>query len=132
MVKKLHHIGIIVEDLDATIKKYEAFGLKCSEVIEKEADGLRLAFHPIGDTLVEFVSYRPDKGWDHLNTIVRSQKGTINHLCFEVDDMEATIDDFEKNGAKRIEGTPMPGATGRIAFFYPETTEGVLIELCEV
>jgi methylmalonyl-CoA/ethylmalonyl-CoA epimerase len=64
--------------------------------------------------------------------MVRGQKGTINHLCFEVDDLEATVQDFERSGAKLAEGCPRPGAHGRIAFFYPETTEGVLIELCEV
>jgi len=132
MLKKMHHIGIIVEDFDSVVKKYEAFGMKCSQIIEKEAGDMRLALLPIGDTIVEFVSYRPDKKWDHLNTVVRSQNGAINHLCFEVDNMEETIHDFEKNRAKLIEGTPMAGATGRIAFFYPETTEGVLIELCEV
>jgi hypothetical protein len=31
-----------------------------------------------------------------------------------------------------IEGCPRKGAHGRIAFFHPETTEGVLIELCEL
>ena len=40
--------------------------------------------------------------------------------------------DFERNGAKMIEGCPRKGAHGRIAFFYPETTAGVLIELCEL
>lgn len=131
MLNKLHHIGILVEDFEAAIKKYEGFGLKCSTVVEKEAEGMKLAFFPLGETLIEFVSYSADKGLDHLNTVVRSQKGTINHLCFEVDDMEATVRDFTKNGAKLVEGTPKKGATGLIAFFYPETTENVLVELCE-
>ena len=67
-----------------------------------------------------------------MTSVVRGQKGTLNHLCFEVDDLDASIRDFERNGAKMIEGCPRPGAHGRIAFFYPETTEGVLIELCEL
>jgi methylmalonyl-CoA/ethylmalonyl-CoA epimerase len=132
MMKKMRHIGIIVEDLDQTIKKFEGFGLKCTEVIEKKEDGMRIAFFPIGDTLIEFLNFSPDKGWDPFHTVVRSQKGAINHLCFEVDDLEAAIRDFEKNGAKMVEGSPRAGAHGRVAFFYPETTEGVLIEICQV
>ncbi len=132
MMKKMRHIGIIVEDLDRTIKKFKGFGLTCTEVIERKEEGIRIAFFPIGDTLIEFLSFSPDKGWDTIHTVVRSHKGTINHLCFEVDDLETSIRDFEENGAKLIEGSPRAGAHGRIAFFYPETTEGVLIELCEV
>lgn len=132
MLKKMRHVGIIVEDLDRTIKKFEGFGLACNEIIERKQEGSRIAFFPIGDTLIELLSFSPDKGWDTIHTAVRSQKGTINHLCFEVDDLEASIRDFEKNGAKLVEGCPRAGAHGRIAFFYPETTEGILIELCEV
>jgi len=132
MMKKMRHIGIIVEDLDRTAKRFEGFGLKCTEVIEKEEDGMRIAFFPIGDTLIEFLSFSPDRGWDPIHTVVRSQKGAINHLCFEVDDLEVSIRDFEKNGAKLVEGSPMTGAHGRVAFFYPETTNGILIEICQV
>ena len=132
MLKKMRHIGVTVEDLDRTIKRFEGFGLRCAEVIERKGDGMRIAFFPIGDTLIEFLSFSPDKGWDPLHTVIRSQKGTINHLCFEVDELEASIREFEKNGAKLIEGSPRSGAHGRVAFFYPETTEGILIEVCEV
>jgi len=132
MIKKMRHIGIIVEDIERTIKKFEGFGLACNEIIERKEEGSKIAFFPIGDTLIELLSFSPDKGWDSTHTIVRSQEGAINHLCFEVDDLETSIRDFEKNGAKLMEGSPRAGAHGRVAFFYPETTEGVLIELCEV
>jgi len=132
VLKKIRHIGIIVEDLDQTIMKFQSLGLSLAEVTEREQHGMRIAFFPIGDTLIEFLSFDPDKGWDPLHTVLRSQKGAINHLCFEVDDLKASIRDFEKNGARLIQGTPRSGAHGQIAFFYPETTEGILIELCEV
>jgi methylmalonyl-CoA/ethylmalonyl-CoA epimerase len=132
LLKKLHHVGIIVEDIDGRIKKFEGFGFKCSEIIEKRDGSSKIAFFPVGDTLVEFVSYNP--GWtpDHLNALVQAQTGAINHLCFEVDDIEAAIRDFERNGARLVEGTPLTVEMGRIAFFYPETTEGVLIEICQL
>ena len=132
MMKKMRHVGIIVEDLDRATKKFKGFGLACTEEIERKEDGMRIAFLPIGDTLIEFLSFSPDKGWDPVHTVIRSQKGTINHICFEVDNLEASIRDFEDNGAKLMEDCPRAGAHGRVAFFYPETTEGILIELCEV
>jgi catechol 2,3-dioxygenase-like lactoylglutathione lyase family enzyme len=78
MLKKVRHIGIIVEDFDRAVKKFEGFGLACNEVIEREKDGMRIGFFPIGDTLIEFLRFSPDKGWDAMHKVVRSQKGPIN------------------------------------------------------
>ena len=133
MLRKIRHIGIMGKQFEAAIERFKGFGLPCGEVMEIKEFGAKIAFFPIGDTMIEFICEKgPVKKRDKMHRTVRAQKGTINHLCFEVDNMEATIKDFEKNGAKLIEGCPRPGAHGRVAFFYPETTEGVLIELCEV
>ena len=132
MIKKIRHLGIVVDDMDAAVKKYEGFGLRCNERMEKKEEGMKIAFFPIGDTLIEFISFSPDKGWDPVHKVVRSQKGALNHICFEVENLEASIQDFEKNGAKLLAGSPIKGAHGRVAFFEPETTDNVLIEICEV
>ena len=133
MLKKLRHIGVMVGNLERAVEKFKGFGLPCTEIKENKQMDLRIGFLSIGDTSIEIICHtEPDKGDDPMVSMVRGQKGTINHLCFEVDDLEATIQDFERSGAKLAEGCPRPGVHGRIAFFYPETTEGVLIELCEV
>jgi methylmalonyl-CoA epimerase len=131
MITKMHHTGIIVDDLERAIKKFEGFGLKREDIIERKGEGIKIVFFPIGDSRVELLTFSPDKGWDPVHTVVRSQKGAVSHICFEVDDLDSSIKDFEKSGAKLLEGCPMAGAHGRVAFFNPETTEGVLIELCQ-
>jgi methylmalonyl-CoA/ethylmalonyl-CoA epimerase len=133
MLKKVRHIGIIGDEFDRAIERFKGFGLACAEVIENEEIGAKIGFMPIGDTMLEFITHsKPDSGQNPMVSLVRENKGAINHICFEVDNLETTIQDFEKNGARLLEGCPRPGAHGRIAFFYPDTTEGVLIELCEV
>jgi methylmalonyl-CoA/ethylmalonyl-CoA epimerase len=133
MLKKLRHIGIMVDDFERAIEKFKGFGLFCSEIKEDKPMDLRIGFLSVGETAVEVLHHtKPDKGDNPMTHVVRGQKGAINHLCFEVDDLDASIRDFERSGAKLIEGCPRPGAHGRIAFFYPETTDGVLIELCEL
>jgi methylmalonyl-CoA/ethylmalonyl-CoA epimerase len=126
---KIHHIGIIVNNLDATVKKFEGFGLKLDEVIQSVEGGYKIAFFPLGDSLLEFISYQRDDEDNHMNKVVRSQKGAINHICLEVEDIDASIREFEKNGARLVKGCPKDGITGRLAFFYPETTEGILLEV---
>jgi methylmalonyl-CoA/ethylmalonyl-CoA epimerase len=132
MLKKLRHIGIKAENLGRTIEKFKGFGLPYTELIENKELGLKVAFLPIGDTMIELISQEGlEREDDEMLRIGREQKGVINHLCFEVDNLEATIKDFERNGARLMKGCPRPGAHGRIAFFYPDTTEDVLIELCQ-
>ena len=128
MIKKLRHVGVVVENLERAIHKFKGFGLECKEVMEIKELGVQIAFFPVGDTLIELLHYTADK----LPSVIREQRGIINHLCFEVDNIEASIQDFEKNGGKLVEGFPRAGAHGRVAFFYPETTEGALIEICQV
>jgi methylmalonyl-CoA/ethylmalonyl-CoA epimerase len=133
MLKKLRHIGVMVENFERALERFKRFGLPCTEIKENKEIDARIGFLPIGDSSIEIICHTaPDKGDDPMVSMVRGHKGVINHLCFEVDDLEKTIQDFEGNGAKLAEGCPRPGAHGRVAFFYPETTEGVLIELCEV
>jgi methylmalonyl-CoA/ethylmalonyl-CoA epimerase len=133
MLRKLRHIGIMVDNFEQAVEKFKGFGLACSEIKEDKKMDLQIGFLSIGETAMEILHHtKPDTGDNAMSRIVRGQKGALNHLCFEVDDLEASIRDFERNGAKLIEGCPRPGAHGRIAFFHPETTAGVLIELCEL
>ena len=133
MLKKMRHIGVMGKDFERAVERFKGFGLPCTEVLEVKEIKAKIAFFPIGDTMLELICEEgPVNPQDKMQAVVRKQEGTINHLCFEVDNLDTTIKDFEKNGAKLVEGCPRRGAHGRVAFFYPETTEGVLIELCEV
>ncbi len=133
MLKKLLHVGISGNDFDRMVERFKGFGLECSQVMKNEELGASLAFVHIGDTMLELICHvHPPKGDYPVVNVVTGQKGAINHLCFEVDNLEESIGDFERSGAKLVKGCPRQGAHGRVAFFYPETTEEVLIELCEV
>jgi methylmalonyl-CoA epimerase len=132
-LKRILHVGVFTDDLDRAIAKYVALGLSCAEIIESEKLGVKIALVTAGESALEVVQLtKPNQAYDALAKVVLGQEGIINHVCFEVDSLEESIRDFEKNGAKLVEGCPRPGVQGTIAFFYPETTEGVLIELCQV
>jgi methylmalonyl-CoA epimerase len=131
LLKKIRHIGIVVDDLKRAVEKLnQGMGLDFTEIIEKKDTGVEIAFAPVGETLIELLHYT--KPTQAKRSIVREQKGAINHICFEVDDLEEAIRYFEERGLKVAKGYPASGAHGRIAFFEPSTTEGVLIEICQV
>ena len=61
MVKKIEHIGIIVKDLEASLKRYtDILGLELKEVEEVTVEGVvnRVAFLPVRDTNIELVQRR--------------------------------------------------------------------------
>jgi methylmalonyl-CoA/ethylmalonyl-CoA epimerase len=130
MVKKILHIGIITKDFKKGIDRFKNFGLPLTEIKELKDIGIKIGFFSLGDASLELIGFiDPEKS---KNSIVQKYNTTINHICFEVDDLEKTIQEFEKNGAKIVPGYPKAGAHGQVAFFYPETTEDVLIELCQI
>ena len=130
--KKLSHIGIVVEDFESVVEKFKAFGFPCSEIREVQKLASRIAFFPVGETTLEVIYQAgPAVVDDPMVRVVASQEGTINHIAFEVEDIDAAIQDFEKQGAKLIEGCPRNSPHGPFAFFRPETTGGVLIEICQ-
>ena len=132
MIKKVNHVGIVVQDFDRVIEKFKGFGLPCSEIREVQKLASRIAFFPVGETVLEVIYQAgPEAVDDPMVRVVAGQKGIINHIGFEVDDINASVRDFEKHGAELIEGCPRNGPHGPIAFFRPETTEGILIELCQ-
>jgi methylmalonyl-CoA/ethylmalonyl-CoA epimerase len=56
----------------------------------------------------------------------------VHHLCFEVDDIEATLARLRAEGVTLVGQAPRPGAGGcKVAFLHPKSAGGVLIEISE-
>jgi len=131
LLKKIRHIGIVVNDLQSAIEMFsKKMDINFTEYLEKKDLGVEIAFAPIGETLIELLHYTTSS--KAKPSIVKNQKGTINHICFEVDDIQEAIKYYNEKGLKVAEGYPIIGAHGKIAFFDPSTTEGILIEICQV
>ena len=55
----------------------------------------------------------------------------LHHVCFEVDDLPATLATLKAAGVRLIDESPRRGARGHdVAFLHPSATGGVLFELC--
>jgi methylmalonyl-CoA/ethylmalonyl-CoA epimerase len=57
----------------------------------------------------------------------------IHHMCFEVDDIEATLAQLREHNVQLINEQPQEGHGGRkYAFVHPKSTGGVLVELYQL
>lgn len=123
------HIGIAVRGLDESMSFYrDVLGLP--DVPMDDADGAKIAGLAAGDSLVELLEAEsPDSP---IGKFVAKRGPGIHHVCFAVDDLEATLDRCRQHGIRLIDEAPRIGAEGkRIAFLHPASTSGVLVELSE-
>ena len=127
---RLHHVGIVVADLDAAIVRYEGLGLR---------DGER---HAIPEQHIEAVTFRAGPGWIELiqptdpegpiaRYMAKRGEGT-HHVAYAVDDIVVALDRLRAAGYRLIDEQPRTGAHNwRIAFIHPESCHGVLTELVQ-
>ena len=59
--------------------------------------------------------------------------GAVHHICFEVDNIDATIQELMAKNVRFLSGKPKTGAHGLpVIFIHPKDSHGILVELEEV
>ena len=125
-MRKLDHIGIYVRSIEASSKIYERLGFRVERTIQFQAGGrsIPIAFIPVAPGVdIELIEAPGalDAGLDPLH-----------HICFEVPDIAAELDELKRAGIPLADAQPRPGAAARlIAFLDPAAADGVRIELAE-
>jgi len=106
-----------------------ALGLELTDVVEVPEQAVRIAFLPVGDSEIELVEpLTTDSG---TAKFLEKRGEGLHHICLEVDDIEAALQDLAAKGIRLIDKQPRQGAHGRVAFLHPKGAHGVLIELIE-
>ena len=129
-IKRIEHVGVIVKDTEASRKLWEdCFGIPLGGV-EANANR-RLALYPVGESMIELIAgTTPDSR--HARMIAEG-KGGLNHICFEVENIDEALAELKAKGIPLIDQVPRIGHAGcRIAFLDPSATENCLIELAEL
>jgi methylmalonyl-CoA/ethylmalonyl-CoA epimerase len=126
---RIAHIGIAVRALGDSLPFYrDVLGLP--EVPLDDADGATIIGLATGDSLLELLE--PASPDSPVGRFVERRGPGIHHICFVVDDLDATLDRCRAAGIRLIDRVPRIGAEGkRIAFLHPSSTSGVLVELTE-
>jgi methylmalonyl-CoA epimerase len=130
MIKKIDHIGVVVRSIEEALRTYEgALGLKLADVEEVPEQAVKVAFLPVGDSEIELVE--PTTTDSGIAKFLENRGEGMHHICLEVEDIAAALQDLAIRGIRLIDEQPRQGAHGRVAFLHPKSTHGVLIELIE-
>jgi methylmalonyl-CoA/ethylmalonyl-CoA epimerase len=131
-VNRINHIAIVVEEIEDALHFWrDALGLKVTYVEEVPDQDSVVAFLSVGNTEIELV--KPTSDESGVARYLKKRGPGIHHICFEVDDIEASLESLKASGVRLINSEPVIGTNGkRIAFVHPESAHGVLVELYEL
>ena len=126
---RIAHIGIAVRSLDDSTAFYrDVLGL--GDVPLDDSDGAKIIGLAAGPSLIELLEAESPES--PIAKFVAKRGPGIHHICFAVDDLDATLARCRAHGVRLIDEMPRVGAEGkRIAFLHPSSTSGVLVELTE-
>lgn len=142
MSVEIHHAGLSVSDLERSIAFYSLFGLE--EVRRVELSGedfsksvkvpgavVRIAALRGDNALLELLEYTDPTGqpFERSNNDVGS-----SHVCFRVDDIDATARKLEEAGVKLNAPPSTPadhGLSEGIRFSYLRDPDGVTVEIMQ-
>lgn len=130
MLKKIHHIGIVVRSLDEAYAFYrDTLGLPVHKEATVEDQGVRAALLTIGDSEIELLEPINENGG--VAKFLEKRGEGLHHICFETDDVDAELEATIQKGIAVIDKKPRVGLAGMICFLHPKANHGVLIEYAQ-
>ncbi len=129
---KINHIAVVVEDVNQALGFWQqALGLPLARIEHNEGEAVDIAFLPLGEGEIELIApFTEDSG---VAKYLAKRGAGMHHLCLEVEDIDAVMQQLVANGTELINEAPRTRPDGRrYAFVHPRSTGGVLLELYEV
>ena len=130
MLKKIHHVGVVVPNLDAGLKFWrDTLGLHFTKSATIEEQGVRAALLKAGESEIELLE--PLDPENAVGKFLARRGGGLHHVCFETDDVARELDAARAKGIQLIDQKPRHGLAGMICFLHPKATRGVLVEYAQ-
>ena len=129
-IKRVEHIAIAVHNMAESMAMLQrTLGLELD--YEEAIGSANLAMFPVGEPSLELL--QTDDPNSPITEWMTEHGQSLFHLCFEVEDIDAALDELRAKGVKLRDETPKEGHGGsRIAFLDPASTGGIVIELAEL
>lgn len=128
MIKRFIDVGIAVRDLDHAVVRYTHILGVTPTMLGPEHyvyPGLKGARFYLGNATISLIASH-----DHESPVARfiahSGEG-VNHISFEVTDMEQDMKDMADKGLLFLSHRPLPFPQGHVIFAHPASTHGVQI-----
>ncbi len=133
MPKRIDHVAIIVRNIEQALVFYrETLGIEPSVIKDVPSEQVRIAFLPLGGPAgSEIELIEPTTPDSSLAKFLEKRGEGLHHICLEVENIDATLQEMQAKGAPVLDKEPRLAAEGRAIFVHPKGTSGVLLELLE-
>ncbi len=131
MFESVDHIGVAVDDLDASIKLYsEQLGMPLEHRETVAEQGVEAALLGVGESHVELLA--PLAEDTPVGKFLAKRGPGIHHAAYRCADVAAALESCKERGLRVIDEKPRRGIRGSlVAFLHPASTGGVLTELVQ-
>lgn len=131
----VNHIGIAVRSLADHREYYQdILGATYEGTEEVASQKVRVAFYRLGPAAapVRLELLEPTSDDSPVARFLEKRGEGMHHVAYTVAGIDDRLRELGEAGIRRIDERARPGAHNtRIAFLHPESTGGVLTELCE-
>ena len=131
-ISRIDHLGIGVNSIEEVLPYFEnVLGLKCYAIEEVADQKVKTAFLKVGEVKLELLEpTSPDSAV--AKWIEKGGKGVHHVPPPPPHGVSEALVEVEGKGVRLIDKTPRPGAEKMsIGFPHPNSTAGILTELCE-
>ncbi len=130
MLRKIHHVGIVVRNLEEAYAFYrDTLGLPVHKTAIVEDQGVKAALLTIGNSEIELLE--PINANGGVAKFLERRGEGLHHICFETDDVHKELAATKAKGIELIDQQPRKGLAGMICFLHPRANHGVLIEYAQ-
>jgi methylmalonyl-CoA epimerase len=127
---QIDHLGIAVKSLAAAKAFYEKLGMTVQHEEVVEAEKVRLAMVPVGESRIELLEPTADDS--PIAKFLAKRGEGLHHVALHVTDIAHTVERLKASGTRFISDEIKLGAGGHsYIFVHPSSAGGVLLELCE-
>ena len=130
-MKKIEHIGIAVQDIEASNKVFtKIFGKESYKSESVQSESVITSFFQVGESKIELVA-ATNQDSPIAKYLDKNREG-MHHIAFDVVDIKSEMKRLQSEGIRTLNDQPKQGADNKlICFLHPKDTNGVLIELCQ-
>jgi methylmalonyl-CoA epimerase len=125
----IEHVAIASNDPSAAARVLRDLGMHPWHQEDLAAEGVRSNQFASGIAVIEILEPLRDDA--PLQRFLAQRGPGLHHICFQVDDLDATIELFQALGLELVNIEPREDDQGRRVFLHPRSGHGVLMGFVE-
>jgi methylmalonyl-CoA/ethylmalonyl-CoA epimerase len=131
VILDIDHVGIAVEDLEASVESYRrTLGVEPAHRERVEDQGVEEVLFAVGTSFIQLLGALG--GDTPVGKFLAARGPGVHHVAYRVDDVEEALSRLRNEGVRLIDEVPRHGSRETlIAFVHPKDMGGVLIELVQ-